>query len=70
MLEIKNKKFIFKCVYIYGINYAGQADLLMKERFKQFRGLIKNCEFNTGEQKTTIQDLQGFWDIVYFQVII
>ncbi|XP_076046822.1 disks large-associated protein 5-like isoform X2 [Oratosquilla oratoria] len=47
---------------------AGQANLLMKERFTQFSGLIDNCEFKQGEKETTVQDLQGFWDIVYIQV--
>jgi len=46
----------------------GQAELLKKERFTQFIGLIDNCEFKKGEKETTIQDLQGFWDIVYFQI--
>ncbi|XP_018018565.1 disks large-associated protein 5 [Hyalella azteca] len=51
------------------INVAiGQAELLKKERFKQFVGLIDACEFKRGEKETTIQDLQGFWDIIYFQV--
>ncbi|XP_035686146.1 disks large-associated protein 5-like [Branchiostoma floridae] len=40
----------------------------MDQRFKQFSGLVDNCEFNTGEKETTCQDLQGFWDMVYFQV--
>ncbi|XP_076034179.1 disks large-associated protein 5-like [Oratosquilla oratoria] len=47
---------------------AGQANLLMRERFTQFSGLIDNCEFKQGEKETTVQDLQGFWDIVYIQV--
>ena len=48
----------------------GKANLLMnkKGRFEQFRGLIHNCEFNLGEQKTTCMDLQGFWEMIYFQV--
>ncbi|KAK7076186.1 Dlgap5p [Halocaridina rubra] len=46
----------------------GQAELLMRERFSQFSGLIDDCEFKRGERETTCQDLQGFWDIVYFQV--
>ena len=48
----------------------GKANLLMnkKGRFEQFRGLIYNCEFNLGEQKTTAMDLQGFWEMIYFQV--
>uniref|UniRef100_A0A1E1XS99 Putative guanylate-kinase-associated protein n=1 Tax=Amblyomma sculptum TaxID=1581419 RepID=A0A1E1XS99_AMBSC len=46
----------------------GQANLLMKERFAQFIGLIHICENNLGEKKTTCEDLQGFWDMIYFQV--
>ncbi|XP_071537719.1 disks large-associated protein 5-like isoform X2 [Panulirus ornatus] len=47
---------------------VGQAELLMKERFSQFKRLIDMCENNQGEKKITCLDLQGFWDIVYFQV--
>ncbi|XP_041672535.1 disks large-associated protein 5 isoform X2 [Cheilinus undulatus] len=47
---------------------VGQARLLMKERFKQFSGLVDDCEFVRGEKITTCTDLQGFWDMVYFQV--
>ncbi|KAK7919825.1 hypothetical protein WMY93_011109 [Mugilogobius chulae] len=47
---------------------VGQARLLMKERFKQFSGLVDDCDFGRGEKITTCTDLQGFWDMVYFQV--
>ncbi|XP_069766217.1 disks large-associated protein 5 isoform X2 [Narcine bancroftii] len=47
---------------------VGQARLLMAERFKQFQGLVDNCEFKTSEKKVTCADLEGFWDMVYFQV--
>lgn len=47
---------------------VGQAWLLMKERFNQFSGLVDDCEFGRGEKITTCMDLQGFWDMVYFQV--
>lgn len=47
---------------------VGQARLLMKERFKQFGGLVDDCELGRGEKITTCCDLQGFWDMVYFQV--
>ncbi len=46
---------------------VGQARLLMKERFKQFSGLVDDCELGRGEKITTCTDLQGFWDMVYFQ---
>lgn len=39
-----------------------------KGRFEQFRTLIDNCEFQKGEQKTTCMDLQGFWDMIFYQV--
>lgn len=48
---------------------VGQARLLMKERFGQFSGLVDDCDFGRGEMITTCTDLQGFWDMVYFQVI-
>lgn len=47
---------------------VGQARLLMKERFGQFNGLVDDCDFGRGEKITTCTDLQGFWDMVYFQV--
>ncbi|KAL6095272.1 dlgap5 [Pungitius sinensis] len=47
---------------------VGQARLLMKERFKQFSGLVEDCELGRGEKVTTCTDLQGFWDMVYYQV--
>lgn len=47
---------------------VGQARLLMKERFKQFGGLVDDCEFARGDKITTCTDLQGFWDMVYYQV--
>ncbi|KAL3867834.1 hypothetical protein ACJMK2_040680 [Sinanodonta woodiana] len=47
---------------------VGQAQLLMRQRFKQFTGLVDNCEFGLGEKETTCMDLQGFWDMIYFQV--
>ncbi|XP_054877104.1 disks large-associated protein 5 isoform X2 [Poeciliopsis prolifica] len=47
---------------------VGQARLLMKERFNQFSGLVDDCELSRGEKVTTCTDLQGFWDMVYFQV--
>ena len=46
----------------------GKAQLLMTQRFKQFSGLVDNCEFGTGLKPTTCDDLQGFWDMIYFQV--
>uniref|UniRef100_A0A8C8H6S0 Discs, large (Drosophila) homolog-associated protein 5 n=1 Tax=Oncorhynchus tshawytscha TaxID=74940 RepID=A0A8C8H6S0_ONCTS len=45
-----------------------QARLLMKERCGQFSGLVDDCELGRGEKITTCTDLQGFWDMVYYQV--
>ncbi|XP_077120581.1 disks large-associated protein 5 isoform X2 [Ranitomeya variabilis] len=47
---------------------VGQTRLLMTERFKQFEGLVDNCEFKRGEKETTCTDLDGFWDMIYFQI--
>ncbi|XP_057642420.1 disks large-associated protein 5 [Chionomys nivalis] len=47
---------------------VGQTRLLIMERFKQFEGLIDNCEYKRGEKETTCSDLDGFWDMVNFQV--
>ncbi|XP_071971827.1 disks large-associated protein 5 isoform X2 [Engystomops pustulosus] len=47
---------------------VGQTRLLMTERFKQFEGLVDNCEFKRGEKETTCTDLEGFWDMIYFQI--
>ncbi|XP_060117486.1 disks large-associated protein 5 [Heteronotia binoei] len=47
---------------------VGQTRLLVAERFKQFEGLVDNCEFRRGEKETTCSDLDGFWDMIAFQV--
>ena len=39
-----------------------------KGRFQQFKDLISNCEFEHGEKKTTCTDLQGFWEMIYYEV--
>lgn len=48
---------------------VGQTRLLMKERFKQFEGLVDNCEHKLGEKETTCTDLDGFWDMINFQIV-
>lgn len=48
---------------------VGQTRLLMKERFKQFEGLVDNCEYKVGEKETTCTDLDGFWDMINFQIV-
>ncbi|XP_043842370.1 disks large-associated protein 5 isoform X2 [Dromiciops gliroides] len=47
---------------------VGQTRLLISERFKQFEGLVNDCEYNCGQKKITCMDLDGFWDMVNFQV--
>ncbi|MEE6494180.1 hypothetical protein FKM82_017039 [Ascaphus truei] len=47
---------------------VGQTMLLINDRFKQFEGLVDNCEFKRGEKETTCTDLDGFWDMIYFQI--
>ena len=48
---------------------VGQGRLVIAERFDQFSGLIDNCEFKKGEKETTCMDLQGFWEMIYIQVV-
>ena len=45
-----------------------QVYLLMgrKGKFHQFAGLVDKCE--SGDPRTTCQDLQGFWDMIFIQV--
>ena len=33
-------------------------------------GLVDNCEFGTGEKTTSCMDLQGFWEMIFFQVVV
>ncbi|KAG5832525.1 hypothetical protein ANANG_G00292070 [Anguilla anguilla] len=47
---------------------VGQARLLIRERFGQFQGLVDDCALGRGEKTTTCTDLQGFWDMVFYQV--
>ncbi|KAJ1529704.1 hypothetical protein ONE63_006458 [Megalurothrips usitatus] len=47
---------------------VGQAQLLMKKKFEQFRGLIAASENGELERRVTVEDLQGFWELVYIQV--
>ena len=51
-------------------NAVGKARLLMgaKGRLMQFTTLVSDCENKTGEQTLLLSDLQGFWDMVSFQV--
>jgi len=47
---------------------VGQGRLVMAERFHQFSGLVDNCQFKRGEKETTVEDLQGFWEMIFIQV--
>lgn len=49
-------------------NRKGKTRLLLAEKFKQFEGLIDQSENNTSEKEISINDLQGFWDLVLIQV--
>ncbi|GAB6028784.1 Discs, large -associated protein [Chamberlinius hualienensis] len=50
------------------LTVVGQTTLLLTKKFKQFSGLIDECEQKGGPYQTNVDDLQGFWDMVYFQV--
>ncbi|XP_037728146.1 uncharacterized protein LOC119559148 isoform X2 [Drosophila subpulchrella] len=49
---------------------SGKARLLVTQKMKQFEGLCHNNLNLSLEDKfpTTVDDLQGFWDMVYLQV--
>ncbi|XP_065367722.1 uncharacterized protein vlc [Calliphora vicina] len=49
---------------------SGKARLLVSQKMKQFEGLCHNNLNSSPEDKfpTTVDDLQGFWDMVYLQV--
>lgn len=49
---------------------VGQTRLLTKDKFKQFSGLIDQFENLTGSQKVTSDDLAGFWEMMYLQVLV
>jgi disks large-associated protein 5 len=63
---------LYVCISVHGQirTTVGQAMLLMDQRFKQFSGLIDNCEFKLGEKETTCMDLKGFWEMIYYQVCV
>lgn len=46
----------------------GKAQLLIRERFNQFTKLINDCENKSSEKEIRLDDLQGFYDMIYFQV--
>ena len=48
----------------------GQGRLIMnpKGRLEQFHTLIDSSEFKRGEKETKLEDLQGFWDMIDYQI--
>jgi len=49
---------------------VGQARLLTKDKFQQFRRLVdKFEEGESQEEKMTAEDLTGFWEMVQLTVI-
>merc|ERR1719211_777533 len=52
------------------LTMIGKAKIMLekKGRLRQFQDLIKNCEFGYGEKKTNCSDLQGFWEMISFEV--
>nr|CAD7586703.1 unnamed protein product [Timema genevievae] len=46
---------------------VGQTRLLVTKKFVQFEGLMDMCETGQG-RRVTLEDLQGFWEMVYMQV--
>jgi hypothetical protein len=48
---------------------TGQGRMLIKQRFVQFEKLIKDAEEKTSEKPIGDDDLQGFWDMIDFQVV-
>ncbi|XP_054263715.1 disks large-associated protein 5-like isoform X3 [Macrosteles quadrilineatus] len=47
---------------------VGQTRLLTSDKFQQFRRLVVQYEQRTGTHPITLDDLNGFWDMVYLQV--
>ncbi|GIY01634.1 disks large-associated protein 5 [Caerostris darwini] len=46
----------------------GLTNLLLQQKLKQYEGLIDDSEFKRGDKEITCIDLQGFWDMVYYEV--
>ncbi|CAJ1967976.1 unnamed protein product [Cylindrotheca closterium] len=47
---------------------TGQGRMLLRQRFVQFESLIDDAENKTSEKPIRDDDLQGFWDMIGFQV--
>ena len=50
----------------------GQTRLVISERFTQFSKLVDRADgtdkMSPDDRPVLISDLQGFWDMIYFQV--
>jgi len=46
----------------------GKTHLFINQRFKQFNGLIDDCHLKRGPKETKVEDLQGFWDMIFYQI--
>lgn len=46
----------------------GQARLLVKDKFQQFRRLVDKFEIGETEGKITTDDLTGFWEMMLLTV--
>ena len=52
------------------INVAiGQSNLLIGKKFKQFSDLVDACEFKNADTVVTGNDLHGYWEVAYMQVL-
>jgi len=45
-----------------------KTHLFINQRFKQFIGLVDDCQYKRGPKETKVEDLQGFWDMIFYQV--
>lgn len=67
--EIQSKSDITEDAQ-YRINQAvGQTHLLINKKFDRFRRLVSDCETGKGEMLVTCRDLQGFWDMMYMEIM-
>lgn len=50
------------------LSAIGQANLFQNKRFKQFKELIELHKDKFAEKKATVEDLDGFWEMISIQV--
>ncbi|XP_063228166.1 guanylate kinase-associated protein mars isoform X6 [Bacillus rossius redtenbacheri] len=48
---------------------VGQSKLLLTKKMAQFETLITDCEMKTGDRLVTVDDLEGFWEVMNMQII-